>query len=141
MKRFLALLGFLFFVTYFVFSQNLDLKYYSSLSDGDYANKYEGVAIALFLSDDDYNKMEPIFADIGKTIKKLTKNNEWLCRKALSEWELKDGERYFVMCSDNANSSDVILLFAVIKNDGESFDWWGKYIAEVDMKEIKEKLE
>ena len=57
-------------------------------------------------------------------ILKLTKEDLWLCRSALSEYDLEDGEVYFICWYRTPNSDTVKVLIAVIKDNGKSFDYY-----------------
>lgn len=119
------------------FAQNTDFKYYSSIQDGDYNNNFKGVALAIFLgsssniNDETIEKFKNKFPDNIQNISKLTKNNFWLCRKALNEWDYENGEHYLVMCADNEYSTELIVLLVTITGKDE-FKWWGKVITEKD---------
>jgi hypothetical protein len=127
----------LFLLIDFTSAQNLNLKYYSSSSDGDYKSDFSGVAIAIYLTDEEYKNIEDRIKSIGRNIDKLSKNNYWLCWKALNEWEIKDGEKYFIVCADNIYSNDGVFIISTITKNGKSFDWWGKSASGDDFKELK----
>ena len=138
MKRLFCLLPLLLIINMEnCFAQNTDLKYYSSILDGDYDNNFEGVAAAIFLGDSTEVDDEMIeefknkFPEDIRNISKLTRNNLWLCRKALNEWDYKKGEYYLVICADNAYATEVIVLLVTITGK-DDFTWWGKVITEKD---------
>lgn len=88
MKRvFCLVLLFLIINTVICFSQNSDLKYYSSIQDGDYDNNFNGLAVAIFLGDStevDDEMIEELKNKLPKNtrdILKLSRNNVWLCKK------------------------------------------------------------
>jgi len=117
----------------FLFSQNLDFKFYSSISDGDFKNDYRGYALALYIDEIELNTVEDNLKKIGRDLNKLKKSNLWLCWKALNEWEYYDGETYLIICTANLYSENGIMIIATIKDNGESFDWWGKSISIDDL--------
>jgi hypothetical protein len=89
-----------------VFAQNLNLKFYSSLEDGDFKSDFSGVAVAIYLNDAELQVIQTKISSMGRDLDKLTKNNSWLCWKALHEWEIQNGETYFVMCAASMYSQD-----------------------------------
>lgn len=129
------------------FAQNSDFKYYSSVLDGDFENNFRGYAVAVFLgsaddsSVEDFQKFWDIFPeDIKcKKILKLTKNNMWLCNKALSEWEYEVGEIYVISFADSLSTKEVPLILAKITGEGE-FTWSGVMIDENNMKSFMETV-
>ncbi|MCL2705110.1 MAG: hypothetical protein FWE72_02755 [Spirochaetaceae bacterium] len=119
-----------------LYAQNFDLKYYSSISDSDYKSNYSGYAVAIYIDknpDNEYMEfIENKFLSIGRDIDKLTKNNLWLCWKALNEWDIVDGEIYLIFCTDNKYSDNGIMIIATIEDNGKSFSWQGKLISDED---------
>ncbi len=109
----------------FIFAQNFNLKYYSSMSDD-----FSGVAVALYLSDSELEYTEDFLnSSEGTDIVKLTKNNYWLCWKALNEWDIEDGETYYIVCAANMLSDEYLMIIATIEDGGQSFSWWGKLVS------------
>jgi hypothetical protein len=110
-----------------LFAQNVKLKYYSSVLDGDYRSNYSGVACAVYIKNSDIQNLKNNIASTAeaRSIDKLTNNNSWLAWKALGEWDYKPGETYFIVCADSTWSSNWVELIATISRDGKSFDWWG----------------
>ena len=136
MKKLFVLIG-VFFLCGAVhcIAQNADLKYYSAIQDGDLTHRYEGYASAEFICDEsetDADLMDEVEKLIPKDIRrvtKLTKNTVWLCKKALNEWEYKQGEYYMVLCTDSPyDDKGIFLLIKVIGKD--DFEWWGVMITE-----------
>lgn len=121
------------------FAQNTELKYYS-----DYSKNFSGYSVAIYLNnyfDEELNvageeeEFLEIFyeyiqsfldendQDISLTpLSKLTKNNDWLFRKALNEWDYEEGEVYGVICTDSKFAKSGIFLIAVIKGEND-FLW------------------
>ena len=121
MKRKLIFCIFIIFLTSIkCFAQNTDLKYYS-----DYDKGFSGCSVAVYygnLSELEAIGQEQEFLDyldeeIGdklNSISKLTKNNDWLFRQALREWDYKKGEVYAVFCANSKFSREGIFLIVVI---------------------------
>jgi hypothetical protein len=124
---FIIVLGFSIFQIKTLFAQDFNLKYYSSVLDGDYRSNYSGVASATYVKSSDVQKIKNNAAsmDGARSIDKLTNNNSWLAWKALGEWDYKPGETYVIICAESIWSSSAVILIATISKDGESFDWWG----------------
>lgn len=128
------------------FAQNAELKFYS-----DYSQDFSGYSVATYLNDyldeelnianDDEEFLE-VFDDeyiqsflneniqgINLTpLSKLTKNNDWLFRQALNEWDYEKGEIYLVACTDSKFAKSGIFLIVVIK--GENDFLWRAFLAE-----------
>lgn len=99
MKKILFALVISFVAT--AFAQNLDLKDY-----WDYDTGFKGVAAAVFVgkfNDDGFERKLDSFKekipDSANSISKITKNNRWLCKQALNEWEYEKDECYLVLCA------------------------------------------
>lgn len=127
------------------FAQNTELKYYS-----DYFQDFSGYSVAIYLENyldeelnvageeeeflevlDEYIQsfLEENVQDINLTpLSKLTKNNDWLFRQALNEWDYEEGEVYLVACTDSMFAKSGILLIVVIK--GENDFLWRAFLAE-----------
>jgi len=108
-------------------AQNWDMKYYI-----DYDNDYRGAAMATYYNNSEIKVVEEKLKSKGRDLDKLTKTNFWLCKKALDEWDVKDGETYLIICAATRYSEDFIMIMATIENDGQSFSWWGKSVSEED---------
>jgi hypothetical protein len=117
-----------------LYAQNFDLKYYSSVLEGDFQSDYSGVACAVYINKAELKNMESKLASTGREFDKLTKSNSWLCWKALGEWDIEDGETYLIVCADSMWSQDAIMIIATIKNGGKTFNWWGKGVTSNDLK-------
>ena len=120
------------------FSQQTNLKHYS-----DYTNDFEGYSVALYFDKDiDYesfiNNVETkIFETTEKQpIKKLSKNNMWLLKCALNEWELAENEVYVVCIASSLIAREYILIFTRI-NENENFDWWAVLLDKEDLLKIE----
>ncbi len=87
-----------------VFSQNLNFKYYSSIQDEDYESGFSGYAAAIYITEQQLPEIEQKISTMGRKVNKITRNNSWLCWKALSEWELLNNENYLIICSDSLTS-------------------------------------
>jgi hypothetical protein len=122
----------------FLYTQNIDLKRYSSIMDGDYENDYRGYAVAIYIekdvNDEELDFIKDTLSSVGRDISKLSNNNLWLCWKALGEWDIEDGEVYLIFCADSPYPDNGILIIAIIEDNGESFRWWGKFVSEKDFK-------
>ena len=144
-KLFILFSFFLIIISSNLFAQNADLKHYS-----DYSKDFDGWATALFLEDynnendvsDEYlehclSLSTSILPEGLKQVSKLTKNNDWLFRKALNEWDYKVGELYCVICSNSKYSTDGIIIFAIIKSN-KNISWRGYIINESDLQSFME---
>ena len=107
-----------------------EAKYYS-----DWETGYKGYAEAEYLEKGNIEQnLEKARKSLEETapsdeydvsdILKLTKEDLWLCRSALSEYDLEDGEVYFICWYRTPNSDTVKVLIAVIKDNGKSFDYY-----------------
>lgn len=127
------------------FAQNTELKYYS-----DYSQDFSGYSVAIYLENyldeelnvageeeeflevlDEYiqSRLEENVQDVNLIpLSKLTKNNDWLFRQALNEWDYEKGEIYLVACTDSMFAKSGILLIVVIK--GENDFLWRAFLAE-----------
>lgn len=140
MKKFIFII-FIFIVTTVCFAQNADMKHYT-----DYTQGFDGWAMSVYLDD---LKKEDVIGNENELlnymnqeissrtglapIPKLTKNNTWLFKKALNEWDYEPGEAYMVFCADSKYSNDGILIFTIIKRKDECL--WRAYpinINEID---------
>jgi len=113
------------FASGFLYSQSLDFKTYYEYKDG-----CEGAAAAEYINsekvDDAFIKtfVEAISKNGNcRELLKLSKNTLKLCEAAISEWDVKDGENYFVICAANKWAKEGIFLLVTIKDNGKSFDW------------------
>lgn len=131
----------IFFIAVQVICANEPFKYYS-----DWETGYKGYAKAVYWVKDtqiseklrktfesditqDLEEIEKSFEEYFNDfdvsdILKLTKEDLWLCRSALSEYDLEDGEVYFICWYRTPNSETVKVLIAVIKDNGKSFDYY-----------------
>ena len=107
-----------------------EAKYYS-----DWKTGYKGYAKAEYIGKGDTERyleevrknVEEIDSDDESEVAdilKLTKEDLWLCRSALSEYELEDGEIYGIYWYRTPDSDTAKMLIAVIKNNGKSFDYY-----------------
>ncbi len=103
------------------------------MSDGDFTSDYSGVALSLYLNNSELEDIDNNIYSMGRDLDKLTKNNFWLCWKALNEWDIEDGETYLIVCAASMYSQDYIMIIATIEDGGQSFCWWGKSISNKDL--------
>ena len=107
-----------------------EAKYYSDGETG-----YKGYAEAEYIGKGDAERyLEEIKEKFQKAeldgeydvsdILKLTKEDLWLCRSALAEYDLEDGEIYGVYWYRTPDQDTVKFLIAVIKDNGNSFDYY-----------------
>lgn len=141
-RKTIFIFGFLFFISVKIFSQNYDLKDYS-----DILHEYSGASVAIYVgnvNDEDTNeKLDKFMGLIPETVKtftKLTKNNMWLCKKALNEWDYEKDECYFVFCADSKWADEFIFLVVRIKGK-DDFDWSGFLLTKKIINEMESKLE
>lgn len=120
------------------FAQNTELKYYS-----DYSQDFSGYSVAIYygnyldaelnvadeedfldiLDESFQSRLEENVQDVNLIpLSKLTKNNDWLFRQALNEWDYEEGEVYGVICTDSMFAKSEILLIVVIKGEND-FLW------------------
>ena len=110
-----------------------EAKYYSDCVTG-----YKGYAKAEYIGKGDSERyleelekakeeLQKVYLD-GKydvsDILKLTKEDLWLCRSALSEYDLEDREIYLVYWYHTPDPDTAKILIAVIKDNGKSFDYY-----------------
>jgi hypothetical protein len=123
----------IFFIAVQVICANEPFKYYS-----DWETGYKGYAKAEYIGKGDSERyleelekakeeLQKVYLD-GKydvsDILKLTKEDLWLCRSALSEYDLEDREIYLVYWYRTPDQDTVKFLIAVIKDNGNSFDYY-----------------
>ena len=107
-----------------------EAKYYSDCVTG-----YKGYAEAEYIGKGDAERyLEKARKSLEETapsdeydvsdILKLTKEDLWLCRSALSEYDLEDGEIYLVYWYYTPDPDTAKILIAVIKDNGKSFDYY-----------------
>ena len=107
-----------------------EAKYYSDCVTG-----YKGYAEAKYIGKGDTERyleevrknVEEIDSDDESEVAdilKLTKEDLWLCRSALSEYDLEDGEIYLVYWYYTPDPDTAKILIAVIKDNGKSFDYY-----------------
>ena len=123
----------IFFIAVQVICANEPFKYYS-----DWETGYKGYAKAEDIGKGDSERyleelekakeeLQKVYLD-GKydvsDILKLTKEDLWLCRSALSEYDLEDREIYLVYWYRTPDQDTVKFLIAVIKDNGNSFDYY-----------------
>ena len=120
----------IFFIAVQAICANEPFKYYS-----DWETGYKGYAEAVYMDKGNIEQnLEKARKGLEETapsdeydvsdILKLTKEDLWLCRSALSEYDLEDGEIYFIFWRRTPNSNSVKFLIAVIKDNGKSFDYY-----------------
>lgn len=126
--------------------QNLEPKAYSSILDGDLENNFSGIAVAQFIGMEKnvdkarWTEFKYEMSALGREVVKMTKNNYWLCWKALSEWELEDGELYIILCAKDLQSEEALIIFATIKDKKKSFDWWGRTLSKDDIQKLDDVM-
>ena len=139
MKR-IGIVVAIFFIAVQVICANEPFKYYS-----DWETGYKGYAKAEYIGKGDSERyleelekakeeLQKVYLD-GKydvsDILKLTKEDLWLCRSALSEYDLEDREIYLVYWYRTPDQDTVKFLIAVIKDNGNLFDYYfAKAVAE-----------
>lgn len=78
--------------------------------------------------------LEMISDEIGNkltAVSKLTKNNNWLFRQAMNEWDYEKGEVYFIVCYESKQSSNGLLFFTIVRAE-DDFSWIAYIINEYD---------
>lgn len=107
-----------------VYAQIMDYKYYNDFSGND------GYAVAIYISPNEETViLDRFFKAPGRDLKKLSKRNVWLCWQALNEYDISDGEAYIIgICKDGMCSSEGIVLYVTITDNGKSFTYWGKVL-------------
>jgi aminopeptidase-like protein len=112
-----------------LFAQELTPRYYSSADDGDTENNYTGYATAIFISNDKLADGYRRYQELpGTRIDKLTRSTEYLCWRALCEYDLHEGEYYMVGCSGSLDSDSGIYLFVKIIDGGRNYEWLAKVV-------------
>lgn len=121
-----------------VFAQNFDLKSYS-----DYSQGFSGAAAALFLGEmdaefqSDYDAKLDLLSEQLTEVKKLTKNNNWLLKKAMNEWDFQKNEIYLVFLAESRYSDNGIILFVQV-DARDHYIWRGWTITEDDADALSE---
>ena len=133
MKRIGIVVAVFFIAVQAICAGDFDFKYYS-----DWETGYKGYAKAEYIGKGDAERyleelekakeeLQKVYLD-GKydvsDILKLTKEDLWLCRSALSEYDLEDGEIYLVYWYRTPDQDTVKFLIAVINDNGNSFDYY-----------------
>jgi len=139
-KRLLLIIIFLFF-NGLLSAQTFNLRHYS-----DFRNGFRGVATAMYIDNirdvdleyADLDEMmqeffDEIFEDRGRRVDRITRNNQWLARQALNEWDLEDGDIFLIVCAENRFSETVLVLIALIEEGGENFRWWARTLSMSDL--------
>lgn len=122
-RKILSLILISLFFDSILFAQNLDLKTYS-----DYTQDFSGAACAIYLgnsNDVDKDKLETglsLLSDTLSEVKKLTKKNSWLLKKAMNEWDYQEGEVYFAVLLDNKFSDNGIIAYVQV-NKNNQYTW------------------
>ena len=124
------------------FAQNTDPKFYSDISNG-----FSGYSVALYLGnlkdldnispDEFFERVSDKLDNDFSPIKKVTKNNNWLFRKAINEWEYEKNEVYVVCCADSKYSDSALVFFVVTKGK-DDFKWVAYNFNETDFERIAE---
>lgn len=132
MKKRLFIILFISIVSLKLFAQNSDLKYYS-----DFINNFSGYAVAVYygnIQDTQYKTEKEVMNYISEScegkltrVYKLTKNNNWLYKQAMNEWDYEKGELYGVICADSLFSTNGIFFFVLV-NGKDDFSWLAYYI-------------
>lgn len=95
-------------------------------------NGWVGYAGAIYYGPDKNNAFDTMAAAMTKAfegkglITKLSKMEQWLCWKALGEYDIADNEIYSIMIQTQYLESFILVR---IKNNRRSFDWVGNYNA------------
>ena len=143
MKKILPMfILFLFFGATTCFSQNINMKDYH-----DYVQGFEGTSTAVYLGDINDNEIQErlelfmsIIPETARTVTKLTKNNMWLLKQALNEWDYTKDECYLVLCAESRWANNCILLIVTIEEDND-FDWFGISLNEKEMEEMQKMID
>lgn len=127
-----------FFFESILFGQNLDLKNYS-----DYSQDFSGSACAIYLgnlNDIDKDKLDSrieLLSDTLTEVKKLTKNNNWLLKKAMNEWDYQVGEVYFAVLLDNQYADNGVFAFVQV-NKNNQYTWKAWTVTTVDLYDLED---
>ena len=128
MKRVGIVFAIFFIAVQAICADDFDLKYYFDFET--WYNCYEKEKycrnndVTQDLEDLEKNSGEGLDEYEISDLLKLTKEDLWLCRSALSEYDLEDGEIYFIFWRRTPNSNSVKFLIAVIKENGKAFDYY-----------------
>jgi len=127
----------IFVFTQFCFSQDIELKNYYDVYKG-----FSRAAGAMYLgTTDDVSEsdLNDFWEIAGTDVPKLTKNNMWLCKKALNEWDYEADELYLVLCAESVYATKCIMIFVKITGSGEDdFLWKAKFLTEEDIDNLSE---
>ena len=130
MKRVGIMFAIFFIAVQAICAGDFDFKYYS-----DWETGYKGYAKAVYIDqgniEQNLEKARKGFEETApfdeyeiSDILKLTKEDLWLCRSALSEYDLEDGEIYLVYWCPTPDPDTGKILIAIIKDNGKSFDYY-----------------
>ena len=129
---------FVFSISGYVYAQDFNLRHYS-----DHRNGFRGVASAIFINnfgeidlselDERMLKFWDEIGIPGRSVDRITRNNYWLARQALNEWDIKDGDLFLIICAESRVSEEALLMIALIENRGENFRWWGRIVSMRDI--------
>ena len=141
-KKLFSIFCILFLVGVNSFAQNTDPKFYSDISNG-----FSGYSVALYLGnlkdldnispDEFFERVSDKLDNDFSPIRKVTKNNNWLFRKAINEWEYEKNEVYVVCCADSKYSDSALVFFVVTKGK-DDFKWVAYNFNETDFERIAE---
>lgn len=136
MKRKLIIIFSLLLTSINCFTQNAEPKHYLDSSKG-----FSGYATAIFLgnlseldntgAEDFFEMISDEIGDKLTAVSKLTKNNNWLFRQAMNEWDYEKDEVYLTICSESKQSSKGLLFFIIVKGE-DDFSWIAYIINEDD---------
>lgn len=124
-----------------LFCQNFELKLYS-----DYYQDFSGASAAMFLGEitpeiqSELDKKMDLISEHLKEVKKLTKNNNWLLKKAMNEWEYQQGEFYIAFLAESRYSKNGIIVFVQIDNTN-NYVWRAWTISEKDIDVLSKVFE
>ena len=139
-KKYLFIALLIMFQHNFLNAQNFNLRNYS-----DHRQGFRGVATAIFVDNiadiiceiPDYELeemmleyLEEIFGSRGRLIDRITRNNQWLARQALNEWDLENYDIFFVITAEHRFADSALIMIVLIEDNGASFRWWGRVVSE-----------
>lgn len=75
--------------------------------------------------------LKEILSEEGRIVaQKLSNMTLWLCKRALNEYDFKEGETYMVICSSGSVPYSYTTVILTITDQAGSFIWWAFIVEE-----------
>lgn len=141
-KKHLLVTVFFIFLIGYINAQTFDLRHYS-----DFRSGFRGVAAAIYIDNIRYTDIEisdieldeimeeffeEMFESQGRSVYRITRNNQWLARQALNEWDLEYGDIFLIVVAEHRFSETALVMIALVESNGEDFRWWARIMSDMD---------